>query len=659
MQYASAVLNPRLPPTPIHVSSRQLEQPIARQLSIFYKDSIADYQKNFDSNQKYLLEQIKYAPRQVQKRLIAEYAARYNSTTAKNPVLSANLYIRKATANINKAVEKSGFDDPNCIWQEQHLERLAKNEAIKALELATLMGDGQKSYEHKVFALFGLLTQHAFKKYSFVVDIQAPRADKDNALARTEQIVAKMLTAKWWERRLTRHARRVREHINIISGVVKAGISPYASKDAVKAYRSQQAQNQAYLDMMQVVDEMTGEAVDLATIFKKSSANPEHRYIEYMVRVRGLDEMAVQDGFKAYFITITCPSRFHRWSKGKDNQKWLQECYTPRHASAYLMQLWAQARAKLDRLEIKRYGMWGKEPHHSGTPHLHIALYVHASQAEQALQILKEYAEATDPEEITTKNSNVRFDCKPIELGRGSGVAYYLAKYLMKNATGPNDKSKNDLDEQTEDGSTLGDNFDNIKSWASRWGVRQFQFFGTAPITIYRMLRRVKGVIPCKALERCRKAAQSSKWRRLTRLLNAHNKDDKNIALIYDKRQCRENEFGDVHPIPVGIRFFNRSFIIKTKKYRLERKKDAQAIDAEGGDRSADRLIPWSRLNNCTPPVVDSAVLNGLPTETAYQVRHRVPRKRWKELLKGKTVFDFELGAAWAIKNNQFIEVCA
>ncbi|MBV5345921.1 MAG: replication endonuclease, partial [Rhodoferax sp.] len=88
------------------------------------------------------------------------------------------------------------------------------------------------------------------------------------------------------------------------------------------------------LEALEVVNE-AGDALNLQEVADKSVSNPSIRRGELMVRARGFEEVAEFKDHQAYFLTLTCPSRFHRFSAlGKSNPLWTGE--TPREGQDWL-----------------------------------------------------------------------------------------------------------------------------------------------------------------------------------------------------------------------------------------------------------------------------------------------------------------------------------
>ncbi|MDE9590747.1 replication endonuclease, partial [Xenorhabdus bovienii] len=63
----------------------------------------------------------------------------------------------------------------------------------------------------------------------------------------------------------------------------------------------------------------------------------------------------------------------------------------------------------------------------------------------------------------------------------------YVAKYISKNIDGyAMDDELDDESNRPIKGAAIA-----ASAWAARWRIRQFQFVGGAPVTVYRELRRM------------------------------------------------------------------------------------------------------------------------------------------------------------------------
>ncbi len=176
---------------------------------------------------------------------------------------------------------------------------------------------------------------------------------------------------------------------------------------------------------------MKGDVLNLAEVLKRSVANPAVRRAELMVRLRGFEDYANGKGHTALFYTITTPSKYHRTSGAGLNDKY--QDYTPRDAQAYLCDVWARIRAKLKREELNVYGFRVAEPHHDGTPHWHILLFMPADQAKSVSAIIRDYAMQEDGTEAGADKH--RFEAVAIKSDKGSATGY-IAKYVSKNIDG-------------------------------------------------------------------------------------------------------------------------------------------------------------------------------------------------------------------------------
>ena len=317
------------------------------------------------------------------------------------------------------------------------------------------------------------------------IGAELPQLGKRGVTAETQ--LKRVLDPLFWRRQIRKlHIRRI-EAAAIRLGMVRRGVALYVSDEAMHRIRHQRRRNRQLLEQSTATNE-EGQQFTLAELADVSVSNPALRRNELMVRIRGFEEIARELGHVGLFITISCPSRYHAAyaDTGKRNPKYAGT--TPRDAQDYLTTIWAQARAQLHREGVNLYGFRVVEPHHDGCPHWHLLVFCPPEHKQRALAAMALHACKADAAEIAGKRKSVRFKVKLIDWQRGS-AAGYIAKYVAKN-----------IDGKTMHGDSIGDNFDGVDAttgaervtaWAALWGIRQFQQIGTAPVTLWRELRRM------------------------------------------------------------------------------------------------------------------------------------------------------------------------
>ncbi|MCR9569977.1 replication endonuclease [Vibrio alginolyticus] len=325
----------------------------------------------------------------------------------------------------------------------------------------------------------------------FVTDtfgVKPPRKYKEQSELSALQDISKLISEKWWCGRLNKIRKIMREHLAIAMGQVSSKASPYASWDCVREHQAQQTANYEYIKQCQLLDEETGEEADLWDMVKKSVANPAIRRHELMVRCRGCEDIGNELGLQGLFLTLTTPAKYHNsYKKGGFIGHW--NGASPRDAQTYLNNVWQRIRAKLGRKDIRWFGVRVAEPHHDGTPHWHLLIWVKPENKELVTEIFVDYATKEDKHELFDKQGkfdhSARCDVGEIdpELGTATG---YIAKYISKNIDGF--AMGDEVSDET--GKSVKDMAKNVSAWKSRWNIRQFQFFGGAPVTTYRELRR-------------------------------------------------------------------------------------------------------------------------------------------------------------------------
>ncbi len=360
-----------------------------------------------------------------------------------------------------------------------------------------------------------------------------------------------------------------------------------------------------------------GQVISLQQALAAGMGDPENMRCELMKRISGLEDYAEEMQLQGLFFTLTAPSKYHPSSKNWNGS-------TPKQAQAYLVKTWAHARADLHRHKIKYLGVRVAEPHKSSCPHWHFMLWCNPSEANQLKRIIKIFFCREDRAELVARFKNrkelrakyrkarqmhgyaksqgkkvkapvknywpsaPRFTVEAIETAprgedgrRQGGAAAYIAKYIAKNINGKGVESL--ICEET--GQIVSDMIHNVQTWKSTWGIRQFQFQGCDPITIYRELRRVRQSIEAEQLELIRQGAESEKFVDFIKAMKQVS-----CGLAYEVEPMA-NQYGEAAKRVKGVTVENVTAWTRREKWQLRRK-------ACGSVGEANK--PWTSGNNCT-----------------------------------------------------------
>lgn len=421
--------------------------------------------------------------------------------------------------------------------------------------------------------------------------------------------VMRMFNEVWWRGRLRRIASAWREHLHIAVGSVSKRKHVYASKNCVTDWREQKRRTREFLKGLDLEDE-DGNRISLIEKYDGSVANPAIRRCELMTRIRGFENICNELGYVGEFYTLTAPSKYHATTKaGYRNKKW--NGASPSDTQSYLTGLWARIRAKLHREEIRIFGIRVAEPHHDGTPHWHMLMFMLPEDVERVRLIIRDYAWEEDRHELRSdKAKKARFHAEAIDPEKGSATGY-VAKYISKNIDGYA------LDGETDDesGEFLKETAPAVSAWAARWHIRQFQFIGGAPVTVYRELRRLADTETAHGLSiefaAVHDAADAGDW---AGYVNAQGgpfvrRDDLQVRTLYEPR-AEFNQYGEeivcirgVYDSSVGS---GTPILTRLTQWKIVPKRAVDlAVDVKGAPAPSR-----SSVNNCTgsesdPPKLD------------------------------------------------------
>lgn len=461
------------------------------------------------------------------------------------------------------------YDELSVFWRENPFDLdyvdLAETLSTKCSRLFGRARAGLIPWQDCESAVREMLTE---------MSLSFPKGDSlETSLARLED-------AAWWKKAFRRSLPRVVDQASRRHGVVHQSRQPYLCDAALSVYRRSVSANRTVLESLDAVSEM-GERINLLDVADRSLSKAANRRAEYLVRSRGIEEYAATLGYQALFLTLTAPSKYHcRLTSGVRNPKW--NGTTPREVQGYLQSVWQRARAAFARAGIDYFGVRIVEPHHDGTPHWHVLVYVEKSEQCELTRLLERYSLAEDGNEPGAREH--RLKTVTIDPARGSATGY-VAKYISKSVDGY-------AIDQDLLGNNAIDSAERIVAWSRIWGIRQFQTFGTPPIGVYRELRRVRE--PASPIyEPVRVAADHADYCLVLQYGKAMQLQTFREPWIDSDGVCESpyTRYGDLKKLPV---------------------RGVEALSIEEGERLYTRLVrwtierreeiapSWTCVNNCT-----------------------------------------------------------
>lgn len=500
-------------------------------------------------------------------------------------------------AIVAKEADRRAKRDGNAValeWLRGVVDRLYfADEWITDLTGDKLASWAQEKSRRFEMSAKGMLTRQYDRFFDFIQrEARSVNAtfDKWDDLDKVHGLMLRMFTPEWWMRQAKRHYRAV-ENVRRECGQVCNQQSPYISRWGIHRHRKQKQANRAFLESWEATNQFD-QSFLLSDLAAKSISNPVHTKAELSVRVKGLQYLAVEHGHIGWFITMTCPSKYHPVHKktGYRNKKFYDfGCPSPRDAQEYLNGQWRKIRAACARAGVHFYGLRTVEPHHDGTPHWHLIIFVNKEQSAEMISIMKKYAYEVDGNERGADYS--RFVYKFLDPAKG-GAASYVAKYIAKNIDGL-DANGQCVGIDKDTGRTFVDAAERVQAWKSRFGIRQFQFLGGVSITVWREIRRLKDSIP-ETFTKIYDAAKANDWKRFTELMGGVAAGrNQTLKPLYNTGE--KNQFGEVKHTIEGVFAMTAEMVI-TRLYEWT----VQRVGSGSLSLGAAKPFPRNRVNNCT-----------------------------------------------------------
>lgn len=553
--------------------------------------------------------------------LFKQYVRRRKDGTTRN-CRSANIWLRERVKWVRSLVMALPVDAQH-LRDDDGRKRVAHQFANQTAAIWKNIEQNSTAGELDLMETWESIKQPA-DQWGFIGKMPdfKTREARDNWIL---SVMVRLLSAKWWERRINRCWDRLQEHIAILLGKVRKGVSAYISNATMKVVRERKRAMMRWLAESEVMNEQHDLVVSMKDCWEASNANPVNRRAEMMTRMRGFEDYAEEQGHVGVFFTWTAPSRFHAWKTGRNGKTIENDKYqgaTPRDTCAYLGQLWSRARSYLKRWGMPIYGFRVCEPHHDGTPHWHMLLFMRKRDRNGVIDTLQRYALTDDRQELERNNLGIpftdftpRFDWKEIDPSKGDATGY-IAAYIAKNIDGEH------VDGDEEAGTKADQGAQHACAWASWWGIRTFQQIGGAPVGVWRELRRIsnakkhgdlvgppKPVLQDPRFEAARYAADNGIFRcyleAMGGALSTRAEHPIKLAHLIEEEA---NSYGEDIKRLMGLHTARLGIKTRLQGWEVVPAGTYEAAKAAGGSgwgvgvQSGDSPAPWSSDNNCTQP---------------------------------------------------------
>nr|WP_246857993.1 replication endonuclease [Vibrio crassostreae] len=464
---------------------------------------------------------------------------------------------------------------------DEALEHLATNltEMFTRLIQMIEIEESESGYLDALEKVFYGIREDMKRFYIKAPQIKKKHETREDAERELERAIRRCLDVNYLVRKFKFLRTQYIEYSQIALSRVggNKGQRKYVSSRSYARWEKKQIEAEQFVNSMSVINDETGQAFDLSEVVKRTTANPENRRIELVVRSRGDEERAIDLGYEGVFVNWTLPSKYHR-----NSDKW-NGC-TPKEAHEVMMAKWRCARAwfKKPKIDIQWFGLRVAEPHKDGTPHAHMFLYVHPAQKQDLIDIIEGIAIDEDKSELIINgklDKTPRITIKDCDPSQGTATGYII-KYISKNINGAH------MPEGDAKQAAL-----SATAWARIHRIKQFSQSGAPSVGLWRQLRRASPLDTAfdEELEALRDHADNSRWKGFCEL-------GFKAKLAYEEKF---NQYGDAVKRVIGINWLGKVIATCSEQFSLVKTKDVKrrALDLKKGG-----ALPWSTENKCNQP---------------------------------------------------------
>lgn len=497
-------------------------------------------------------------------------AKEYKSLYEKSGLTEANQYLLRLGEHLDKKPLKPNLTDSDIC-------DFSRSRVNACLNIKSRTSDKQMTYS-------------ALSEYLLRYGISAPSINKKISISGA---IKRMCSERWWRSKVRSIHGQNLEVFAIHAGFVHKLRGIYSSDETVFRKRQQKRRNNKTLEQTFAINDY-GDELSLKELSDSSISNPKIRRAELMTRISGFEKTAQELGDVGMFYTMTCPSRMHaRFSTtGSSNPKY--DGTDPKEAQAHLVKMWSLIRTALMHQGIELYGIRVCEPHHDGTPHWHMMMFMQSEHVDVVTKMIQKYALLVDGNEEGAEK--FRFDSKSIDWSKGT-AAGYIAKYISKNIDGEfvgDDSYGKDAIETAE----------RVQAWAGVWKIRQFQFVGGPDVGLWREVRRIVNP-PAGFLGELFEAADNGDWSDFVKLMGGPRKSDISSEVSLLKVYSgKPNSYGEpLGYIVQGVSF--NDLIVETRLYTWtiefhpSQEFSRESFDIPGGHPQG----PWENPGDDSPGI--------------------------------------------------------